>query len=545
MQIEQYQRREIPIGSAGNVISRQPNSYAELGRLGETMTDIGFAMEEQRLKVQYHDEMTSAQLEFKKRSLEHEESLDPNNTDQWEADTDIFQKQTSDEILSKMKHGKAKDDASAWMKEENLYNKKAISTYRTQMDFRNASANYRNNRPLAIENAAKQPSEYQYDNSRLGWVRSQYGMELKDPKGPVEMDNLQTVKEGYDSPIFPTEELRRSEVAVFLSDTNKLREQYQKDALSDRIVGEALAMEPEQAMSHIDATTEIARREYGKKEDFFDNKELNSLKSEYNQTRNLRKAVVNQQSEAVEADLSARIAQFDLSKEPEKRISELRQEIATNPLFDGTQIRELSHFLDSRITNAGKKATEREILEAKDNIQNLIDADKRGEAKKILFEKSWMFTTSDNESLLEDIRGTKATDPMLTDALAAEEAVADSEVKASDPPDVVGKRRVESMRRKEVIRKQWREHPDMTPKEKAAFTEGLLQPAKDEAAKKGIVAWWNWYRYGEGGTETLQGKLRRQRQEANLPMIFSDADYDALPSGAEFIDPDGKKRKKP
>lgn len=34
-------------------------------------------------------------------------------------------------------------------------------------------------------------------------------------------------------------------------------------------------------------------------------------------------------------------------------------------------------------------------------------------------------------------------------------------------------------------------------------------------------------------------------QQGGLPRIASDADYDKLPSGAEFIDPEGKKRKKP
>ena len=91
----------------------------------------------------------------------------------------------------------------------------------------------------------------------------------------------------------------------------------------------------------------------------FSTDEIADLKKRYLDNQRLAGASVKAQSEQIESDLSSRIVALNFSKpQTFEEVEALRREIATNKLLDGTQIRELSHFLDSQITNAGKSADE-------------------------------------------------------------------------------------------------------------------------------------------------------------------------------------------
>lgn len=48
----------------------------------------------------------------------------------------------------------------------------------------------------------------------------------------------------------------------------------------------------------------------------------------------------------------------------------------------------------------------------------------------------------------------------------------------------------------------------------------------------------------EGGLKTI-GATNLPQRKRGLPRVASDSDFDALPSGAEFIDPEGRRRRKP
>jgi len=268
-----------------------------------------------------------------------------------------------------------------------------------------------------------------------------------------------------------------------------------------------------------------------------------AIKQRAEQTLQERNVIIKLKSEQTESDLSARMAALDFSKVQENQqeiVQQIRLDIQTaqsEGFLDGTQVRELTHFLDSRITNAGKKATEIQMLEATDAIQSAIEKGDREGAKKLLWEHAWMFTPSKNDQMLQDIRGRdqKSTDTMLTDALAAETDVANAEVQAlkDKTPEQIAQASVNSMRRREEMRKEWRTKPDMTPNDKLKFTENLLKPAKEEAAKKAVKLF-IWNAFGKMHNWGVPSKKQENPYAKEYPNAF-------LEDGVWKVIKDGKK----
>uniref|UniRef100_A0A6M3JAE6 Uncharacterized protein n=1 Tax=viral metagenome TaxID=1070528 RepID=A0A6M3JAE6_9ZZZZ len=228
--------------------------------------------------------------------------------------------------------------------------------------------------------------------------------------------------------------------------------------------------------------------------------EIAELKKDYqaakSNTERIAKEEAKAHAEAIEIEISNDIIKStDTNIPSEQRLSysqikaKIIQAANSGTFTDAAQVRELQHFLDSQVKNAGKESDQLERGKTRNDIYDLIEAGKKEEAKKLWQDNAWIFTSSDNDEINDDIRkiGTKVTDPMLVDALAAEGRFTTDYKKTLDisedtTPEQLANVEVLSMARREEIRRIFREKPDMTPKQKVEITQDILAPAKEKLA---------------------------------------------------------------
>jgi hypothetical protein len=98
----------------------------------------------------------------------------------------------------------------------------------------------------------------------------------------------------------------------------------------------------------------------------------------------------------------------------------------------------------------------------------------------------------------------------------------------------------------------WEKAEPRTPNEINKYTESILAPARDKIARDIVKGKWYDKLYPKWTTlgllRSVAGKVSdlRDKIDPELPRITTDDEYDALPSGAEFIDTEnGKKYRKP
>jgi len=100
--------------------------------------------------------------------------------------------------------------------------------------------------------------------------------------------------------------------------------------------------------------------------------------------------------------------------------------------------------------------------------------------------------------------GTRAMDVMLTDSLSAEGRFTTGYKNTLEltgaSEEGLANIETNSIRRREQIRKYYKEHPDATPDQKANAVEAILAPAKEELAKEVVKRkWYNnppWWTFG-------------------------------------------------
>ena len=206
-------------------------------------------------------------------------------------------------------------------------------------------------------------------------------------------------------------------------------------------------------------------------------------------------------SEAKEIEITSDILKATNANDP-KRLSyeQIRLKIieaADKGLFvDASQPRELQHFLDGQVKNVGKEPDQIERGQTRNSIYDLIDAGKKDEAKKLWQLNAWMFTATDNDEINDDIRGigTKPTDVMLTDSLAAEGRFTSSYKTAlgisGASKEALANIETNSMRRREQIRQWYKNNPNATPGQNADAVEAILAPAKEDLAKEVVKRGW-------------------------------------------------------
>ena len=230
MEISWYHRQVARSGSAGNVIASPSNSYEESERLGNVMTEEGFAGEKQRLQAEYHDQINSAGLAIDKLFMDFENNLDPDNTDKWLDNVDNMQGSAYDKVAEKITNERAKAHFSAMLEEKKLRQKKSVSDYRRVVDTRNYQRNYYANYQVSQEIAAKQNSPGGYVNSVDDHLESTYGLRRKEGAAGVAIDDYETI-EDYANPAYHTEELRMSEARRWLAGTANLYDAGQKEKI--------------------------------------------------------------------------------------------------------------------------------------------------------------------------------------------------------------------------------------------------------------------------------------------------------------------------
>jgi len=96
---------------------------------------------------------------------------------------------------------------------------------------------------------------------------------------------------------------------------------------------------------------------------------------------------------------------------------------------------------------------------------------------------------------------------------------------------------------KNEMEKWLKENPTATEQQKEErLTEVLALPA-EEKSKSILTEWWN-KKVITPKYDTLGDRLLGNEKRQTMPTIKNDADYNELSSGTEFIDPDGKRRRK-
>ena len=223
MDIAQYHRNVRRTATAGNVIANPSNSWGELERMGNTLTQFGMASEKQRLEAQYHDQINKAKLEISRKFEKYQNKLDPNNTDKWLDDLDNTQKSYGEIELS---NEKANADFAGILENEKFNQKKSITDYRRAVDAQNFQRNYYVNKKEFMEMASRAQTPGDYDKSVLDSLKHLYGFQLKEGAVKITPENLETV-EDFTNPLFHTEELRKNEAEAWLKDSKELYDEVQ------------------------------------------------------------------------------------------------------------------------------------------------------------------------------------------------------------------------------------------------------------------------------------------------------------------------------
>ena len=240
MDIDQYFRRQAPQGGAGNVITNLPNSHEEGARLGDFLTEWGFASAKQIEDAQYYSDRSNVQRQGNEAYLEFYENLDPNDTANWKEKLEKFQAERLDTI--KVRSPRARAELPGLIADMKLSQKKSIMGYQLQVDSRNLQREYQLNLRSTIETAAKQPTQQESQQIVDAYLKTTLGFEREDPEQPItvsdkgELINAKTV-DGWEDPRFYNDKVRRSEARIIVHnaqlayESEQIQKQY-KNALS-------------------------------------------------------------------------------------------------------------------------------------------------------------------------------------------------------------------------------------------------------------------------------------------------------------------------
>ena len=238
MEIAKYHRKASLLASAGNVPFRSSDSWGELGQLGNVLTQVGLASEQQRIKAEEYDQLTSAENQVDKEFDELFNSLDPNDTESWD---EIVDKKSYDEITKSVKNSRA---AARWgprLEAKKLRHKRYVSSYRRTVDARNYQRNYYLQFNASLERAASKGSVEEFNEYETGTIESMFGLRLKEGAVEITPENLESV-EDYDNPMFKSLELRKSEAMAWHTRAKEDNDEYRKEAFMDTQLKAALAM---------------------------------------------------------------------------------------------------------------------------------------------------------------------------------------------------------------------------------------------------------------------------------------------------------------
>jgi hypothetical protein len=488
MEIAQYQRQQTLTGSAGNVIARQPNSFGELENLGNTLTQLGMEVEKQRLDAQYYDQINSAKLQVDKKFLDFQDNLNPDNTDQWLDKLDSFQQSYEPEILSKITNERARAYAGPMLEEEKFRQRKSISDYRAVVEARNAQQRYYINYKESADIASKQQTPGDFDQYVLSFLKSQFGLQLnEDAKNQlregkagteiIKPENLESV-ENYANPMFHTEKLRKDQAKAWISDAKDL---FDKDML-DRYIQTQLneALRRPDGLEYING---LDMPVDAKKE----------LVSDYNFENNLRKGRQKQIGEAFEAEISGDILKSTNPNDPQKlSYEQIRKKIiegGANGMLDGTQIRELTRFLDSNSKNAGKEPDQIERGQARNEIYDAITKGDKKKALSLWRDKAWMFTAAKNDQINDDIRNIGNNEHFLNDPIYKfyDNAIYNLMIGEPEKQGVKPEQDPEMLRQytqlQENFTEWWRNHQDATVQQRADYYKELTKPYVEKNVK--------------------------------------------------------------
>jgi hypothetical protein len=236
MQLDQYFRSQTPRGGAGNVITNLPNSHAEGERLGNMITDLGFTAAKQIEDAQYRSDLSSAQRQMNEQYLEFYNSLDPNDTENWQKNLETFQEKYE---AIKVRSSRARSELPGLIADAKLSQKKSIMGYQMQVDSRNLQREYQLNLRSTIETAAKQASPQEFQAVIQPYLKQTLGFEPEDPEQPItlndknELVNIESI-EGWHDPRFVNENVRRAEAksiiyhAQLAYESEQIKKQYKE-----------------------------------------------------------------------------------------------------------------------------------------------------------------------------------------------------------------------------------------------------------------------------------------------------------------------------
>ena len=321
-----------------------------------------------------------------------------------------------------------------------------------------------------------------------------------------------------------------------------------KKLLANVISRETAGMSQEQAVSYIDAANEVAQRQYGIEGDFFTPDDIADLKERYLDNQRLAGASIKAQSEQIESDLSARIVALNFSK-PQTlgEVEAIQREIATNKLLDGTQIRELTHFLDSQTTNAGKSADENDsdaLAEAYKTMTSTMNQ-KQKFTKMMSLKPKLKNTTVDG--FIQDIYKPETVSNEIYKAYS--QALTSLQTKGMFSSETTQNINL-SVKAHDLLRMFAEQNPDATEEEYAKFFNRLIE---NQTSVWGMVtskSWLNAFRKEKGeirysipqNIEAMQkeiGMPTTSKQSAEISQPNTQAEFDALPKGTRYRRADG------
>ncbi len=309
MEIAKYHRSVSLLASAGNVIPRQSDSYAELGRLGQAITQFGLESEQQRLKAEEYDQLTNAENQVDREYDELFNSLDPNDTESW---ADIIEKKSYDEITKSVTNSKAQAKWGPRLEAKKLRQKRSVLSYRRTIDTRNYQRNYYLNFNNAIEAAGNQELPEDYDQVLIGRIESLQGLRPKEGvveqivTGTVEItpENIGSLFESvddYDNPMFKDYELRINEAKALVKAAS---EEKKKKFMEDQL---EIALSLPEELGYIDKINT---------DDWpfdLDSDDITDLKRKYQTTKKIREYEDKTQREKREAEVELKARGFAIA----------------------------------------------------------------------------------------------------------------------------------------------------------------------------------------------------------------------------------------
>jgi len=282
--LAQYRRQE-QINYEGGVLAKPADSYSELARAGDDMTQSGLSLMEQDLKAKRSDQMSRAALEVDKAYEELKKGFTPDNIDEWEAMTDRMHESLGPTMNKILTDGKARDEFSPYFERQKFNQSRSTTSEKRAVEANNYQRNYYRGFVESQDLAAEQSLLAEFNGKFRDQADITFGFKLKEDAKlsgeEITEENFGKYfepKEGYESPIFESEGQRKSEAVRWYRGGKDKWDTVQKNKLTRELIGTALSAEDGEAI--ISSANTVAKARGFE----FDQDDLDKLESNYRDT---------------------------------------------------------------------------------------------------------------------------------------------------------------------------------------------------------------------------------------------------------------------